>query len=103
MKTIVGINGACGRMGQRLVVLGHEHKELAIGAAHEAPGNPRIGGMSVSLSLRSALNCAGVKKRCVGSPMASACVTSNFGILPWPNRPPPPPRPPRAGVAGACC
>jgi 4-hydroxy-tetrahydrodipicolinate reductase len=43
MKTILGINGACGRMGQRLVVLGHEDKELAIGAALEVPGNPRIG------------------------------------------------------------
>jgi 4-hydroxy-tetrahydrodipicolinate reductase len=43
MKTTLGINGACGRMGQRLIVLGHEDKELAIGAALEAPGNPRIG------------------------------------------------------------
>jgi 4-hydroxy-tetrahydrodipicolinate reductase len=43
MKTILGINGACGRMGQRLIVLGDEDKELAIGAALEVPGNPRIG------------------------------------------------------------
>jgi dihydrodipicolinate reductase len=26
MKTLIGINGACGRMGQRIVQLAHEDK-----------------------------------------------------------------------------
>jgi 4-hydroxy-tetrahydrodipicolinate reductase len=43
MRTIVGINGAAGRMGQRLVQLAHEDPDLALGAALEAPGHPRAG------------------------------------------------------------
>jgi 4-hydroxy-tetrahydrodipicolinate reductase len=43
MKTIIGINGACGRMGQRLVHLSQEDKELTLAAALEAPGNPLLG------------------------------------------------------------
>ncbi len=43
MKTVLGINGAAGRMGQRLVHLTHEDKELALGAALEAPNNPLLG------------------------------------------------------------
>src|SRR4051794_24494015 len=43
MKTIIGINGAAGRMGQRLIQLAHEDKELALGAALEFPGHPRLG------------------------------------------------------------
>src|SRR5438105_15601571 len=43
MKTIIGVNGACGRMGQRIVQLAHEDKELALGAALEAPGHPQLG------------------------------------------------------------
>jgi 4-hydroxy-tetrahydrodipicolinate reductase len=43
MKTIIGINGACGRMGQRIVHLALEDKELAVGAALEAPGHPLQG------------------------------------------------------------
>jgi len=43
MKTIIGINGACGRMGQRLVHLAHEDPHLAIGAALEAPAHPQQG------------------------------------------------------------
>src|SRR5258707_2448940 len=30
MKTILGMNGACGRMGQRILQLVHEDKTLAI-------------------------------------------------------------------------
>jgi 4-hydroxy-tetrahydrodipicolinate reductase len=37
MKIIIGVNGACGRMGQRIIQLAHEDKDLAIGAALEAP------------------------------------------------------------------
>ena len=38
MKTIIGVNGACGRMGQRIIQLAHEDKSLAIGAALETVG-----------------------------------------------------------------
>jgi 4-hydroxy-tetrahydrodipicolinate reductase len=37
MKITIGVNGACGRMGQRIIQLAHEDKEMAIGAALEAP------------------------------------------------------------------
>src|SRR5262245_24924085 len=43
MRTVVGINGACGRMGQRLVALAHEDKELTLGAALDAPDHPDQG------------------------------------------------------------
>lgn len=40
MKIILGINGAVGRMGQRLVHLIREDKELTLGAALEAADHP---------------------------------------------------------------
>jgi 4-hydroxy-tetrahydrodipicolinate reductase len=43
MKTIFGMNGACGRMGQRIIQLAREDKHLALGAALESPGHPQIG------------------------------------------------------------
>jgi 4-hydroxy-tetrahydrodipicolinate reductase len=43
VKTVIAVNGACGRMGQRLVQLAHEDKELALGAALDAPGHPQLG------------------------------------------------------------
>jgi 4-hydroxy-tetrahydrodipicolinate reductase len=43
MKTIIAINGACGRMGLRIVQLAHEDFEIQIGAALEASWHPRIG------------------------------------------------------------
>src|SRR5437899_3605129 len=43
MKTIVAINGAAGRMGQRLVYLAREDHELLVGAALEAPGHSASG------------------------------------------------------------
>lgn len=43
MKTILAINGACGRMGQRLVALVQEDPQLVLGAALDAPGHPRLG------------------------------------------------------------
>ncbi len=43
MKTIVGINGAVGRMGQRLVHLIGEDKDLTLGAALDSPNHPRLG------------------------------------------------------------
>jgi 4-hydroxy-tetrahydrodipicolinate reductase len=43
MKTLIGINGACGRMGQRIVQLAHEDGDLAIGAALDSPSHPAQG------------------------------------------------------------
>jgi 4-hydroxy-tetrahydrodipicolinate reductase len=43
MKTHIAINGACGRMGQRLVALAHEDKHLAVVAAIDSPTHPRQG------------------------------------------------------------
>lgn len=39
----IGINGACGRMGQRLIALGHEDPELEIILALEASSSPHLG------------------------------------------------------------
>jgi 4-hydroxy-tetrahydrodipicolinate reductase len=43
MKTIIGVNGACGRMGQRIVQLACEDKELTVAAAFEAADHPQQG------------------------------------------------------------
>jgi 4-hydroxy-tetrahydrodipicolinate reductase len=43
MKTILGVNGACGRMGQRIIALAQEDKSLQLGAALDAPGHPGQG------------------------------------------------------------
>jgi 4-hydroxy-tetrahydrodipicolinate reductase len=43
MKTIIAVNGACGRMGQRIVQLAHEDKNLTIGAALDAASHPNQG------------------------------------------------------------
>ena len=43
MKTTIAITGACGRMGQRIVQLAHEDKELHIAAALESPRHPFLG------------------------------------------------------------
>jgi 4-hydroxy-tetrahydrodipicolinate reductase len=43
MKTIVAINGAAGRMGQRLVYLIREDNDLTLGAALEAADHPQLG------------------------------------------------------------
>jgi 4-hydroxy-tetrahydrodipicolinate reductase len=40
MKTIIAVNGACGRMGQRIVQLAHEDADLKLGVALDAPGHP---------------------------------------------------------------
>jgi 4-hydroxy-tetrahydrodipicolinate reductase len=42
MKTHIGINGACGRMGQRLIHLAREDHQLSLGAALEAPEHPQL-------------------------------------------------------------
>jgi 4-hydroxy-tetrahydrodipicolinate reductase len=43
MKTVIGINGVCGRMGQRLAQLAYEDRDLTMGAALDAPGHPQQG------------------------------------------------------------
>jgi len=43
VKTIIAINGACGRMGLRIAQLAHEDPDLTIGAAIDAPWHPRQG------------------------------------------------------------
>lgn len=43
MKTAIGIHGACGRMGQRLVALASEDRELHLAAAFDASGHPKLG------------------------------------------------------------
>ncbi|MBI2807381.1 MAG: 4-hydroxy-tetrahydrodipicolinate reductase [Planctomycetes bacterium] len=43
MKTKVGVNGACGRMGKRIVQLAHEDHDLQIVAAVDYAGNPEMG------------------------------------------------------------
>jgi 4-hydroxy-tetrahydrodipicolinate reductase len=43
MKTHIAINGAAGRMGQRLVHLCQQDPDLALGAALEAPDRPEVG------------------------------------------------------------
>jgi len=43
MKTHIAINGACGRMGQRLVALAREDPGLAVAAAVDSPRHPLQG------------------------------------------------------------
>jgi 4-hydroxy-tetrahydrodipicolinate reductase len=43
MKVRLAVNGACGRMGLRLVQLAHEDPELDVVAALDAPHDPRQG------------------------------------------------------------
>jgi 4-hydroxy-tetrahydrodipicolinate reductase len=43
MKLSIGVNGALGRMGQRIIALLHEDAGLALGAALDAPGHPKLG------------------------------------------------------------
>jgi 4-hydroxy-tetrahydrodipicolinate reductase len=43
MMTVIGINGAAGRMGQRLVHLAREDAELSLGAALESANHPQLG------------------------------------------------------------
>lgn len=43
MKTTIGVNGACGRMGMRIIQLALEDPDLAVGAALECPEHPQQG------------------------------------------------------------
>lgn len=42
MKTTIAVNGACGRMGLRIIQLAHEDKSLSLGAAVESVGHPSL-------------------------------------------------------------
>lgn len=53
-KISIAINGACGRMGQRLVALAQEFKELHVAAAVDSGKSPQLG--------RDAGELAGVEK-----------------------------------------
>jgi 4-hydroxy-tetrahydrodipicolinate reductase len=43
MKTLLGMNGACGRMGLRIIQLAHQEKDFELAAALEYEGNPNQG------------------------------------------------------------
>jgi 4-hydroxy-tetrahydrodipicolinate reductase len=43
MKKHIAVNGACGRMGQRIVALAKEDPQLAVSAALDAPKHPHQG------------------------------------------------------------
>lgn len=43
MKTLIAVNGACGRMGQRIVQLAYEDRGLTLAAALDTPGHPQFG------------------------------------------------------------
>ena len=43
MKTNLAINGACGRMGQRLVALAQEFPDLQVVAAMDWAKHPQLG------------------------------------------------------------
>jgi 4-hydroxy-tetrahydrodipicolinate reductase len=43
MKTLIGVNGACGRMGLRIIQLAREDGDLSVAAALDTPGHPQQG------------------------------------------------------------
>ena len=43
MKILIGVNGACGLMGQRLIALASQDPQLGLSAALDAPGHANIG------------------------------------------------------------
>jgi 4-hydroxy-tetrahydrodipicolinate reductase len=43
MTPSFGVHGACGRMGQRIIELARDDKELVLGAALESEGHPQLG------------------------------------------------------------
>ena len=49
MKSKIGVNGACGRMGTRIVQLVHEDPELVLAAALESSNHPKLGADSGEL------------------------------------------------------
>src|SRR5689334_15189306 len=61
-KFKLGVNGAGGRMGQRIVALAHSDPRLAVTVALEAPGSPHLG--------KDAGELAGIGK--IGVPIQTA-------------------------------
>ncbi len=61
-KFTLGVNGAGGRMGQRIVALAHADPKLLVSAALEGPGSPHLG--------KDAGELAGIGK--IGVPIAAA-------------------------------
>jgi 4-hydroxy-tetrahydrodipicolinate reductase len=61
-KFTLGVNGAAGRMGQRIVALAHADAKFTVKAALEASGNPYLG--------KDAGELAGIGK--IGVPVSSA-------------------------------
>src|SRR6516162_915680 len=61
-KFKLGVNGAGGRMGQRIVALAHADPLLVVAGAYEAPQSPHVG--------KDAGELAGVGK--IGVPIATA-------------------------------
>lgn len=57
----VGVNGACGRMGQRIVALAHDDPELDVAAALEASAHPKLG---ADIGEVIGLGAIGVKVAC---------------------------------------
>src|SRR5438309_908770 len=43
MKISLGVNGACGRMGLRVIDVAHADKEVTLATALEAPSHPLVG------------------------------------------------------------
>ena len=43
MKTAIGIHGACGRTGRRIVDLAHADPDITLAAALDAPNHPLLG------------------------------------------------------------
>ena len=41
MSIVIGVNGACGRMGQRIIQIANEDPDLTVGAALEDSGHPQ--------------------------------------------------------------
>jgi 4-hydroxy-tetrahydrodipicolinate reductase len=74
-RTVIGINGAAGRMGQRLVHLAQEDPELEVGLALDAPGHPALGR---DVGEVAGLGPLGVKVRADLSPEARLDVVIDF-------------------------
>ena len=71
MKTIIAVNGACGRMGMRILQLAHEDPDLTVGAALDAPAHPCHG--------RDAGEVAGLGK--LGVPVRATLPDSNIDVV----------------------
>ena len=39
----IAVSGAAGRMGKRILALGHDHSDIEISGALEGPANPALG------------------------------------------------------------